>query len=102
MLIGSLGTTERETMNARKRATVNSLLDIVTIVALVVVIVIALTQLLGCTDPHIHLPRKECVTYTLRDGRTVVVWIGDAPPPEELPVVKDPGVPWPVDEKEFE
>lgn len=57
----------------------------------------------GCTDPNIHLPRDQCFEYTLRDGRTVVVWISEVPQAGQgLPVVESHGLPWPVDPEEFE
>lgn len=91
-------------MNARMDK-LGMLVEILKILAVVIILAIILgliaMALTGCTDANIHLPRKECRTYTLRDGRIVVVWIGDAPK-GELPVVKDPDLPWPVDPKEFE
>lgn len=57
----------------------------------------------GCADPNIHFPRAECMSYTLKDGRTVVVWISEVPKAAEgLPVVDDHGLPWPIDPEEFE
>lgn len=72
------------------------------VMAIIAIGAILLSSLFGCTDPNIHLPRDECFQYTLEDGTTVVVWMSEVPTAAEgLPVVKNHGLPFPLDPEEY-
>jgi len=82
----------------------NGSLKTVLAILTIVAIAIILMDVYGCHNPaYIRFPRRECMSYVLKDGRTVVVWISEAPKAAKgLPTVWDYGIRGVIDPREFE